>query len=191
MKILSSLGIILALGGVMVQASTVTSNGTTVGGSSTDISSHKSAIDSTDSGEVQVGKLSKEQMKLINGWNKGKNADSIARRLKLRTALRVTLYLPIEEPLSLNDLGPNSKLEILSALIGMGASVKADSASSMHTTLPPEYARLAKQQQQSETTTSSSSAKSSSSSKSSTKTKRSSRSSGLVQESVEEEEEEE
>ncbi|KAI5140772.1 hypothetical protein NEPAR04_0489, partial [Nematocida parisii] len=174
MKILSSLGIILALGGVMADASTVTSNGTTIGGGSTDISSHRSAIDSTDNGEIQVGKLSKEQMKLINGWNKGKNADSIAKRLKLRTALRVTLYLPIEEPLSLNDLGPNSKLEILSALIGMGASVKADSASSMHTTLPPEYARLAKQQQQSETTTSSSV---SSSSKSSTRTKRSSRSS--------------
>lgn len=107
---------------------------------------HSISIDNEDDDE-QVGLLNRSQMNLIRNWRSLKNADTIAKKLNLHMAYRVTLYLPIKDQVRMEDYGPNAKLELFNQLVNLIANVSPDSANAVYTTLPPEYIRLYKKGQ--------------------------------------------
>lgn len=108
-------------------------------------SQHSISVD--DDEDEQVGLLNRAQLSLIRNWRSLKNADTIAKKLNLHMAYRVTLYLPIKDQVRMEDYGPNAKLELFNQLVNLIASVSPDSNSAVYTSLPPEYIRLYKKSQ--------------------------------------------
>lgn len=141
--VLGSLGVILVLAHALIAYPSQSFED--IGSENNSQQNHSISIDNDD--DEQVGLLNRSQMNLIRNWRSLKNADTIAKKLNLHMAYRVTLYLPIKDQVRMEDYGPNAKLELFNQLVNLIANVSPDSANAVYTTLPPEYVRLYKKGQ--------------------------------------------
>lgn len=159
MRILCSIGILLALGSVLAKKAVYDEGISGVDNASLSAKSNASNSSSSTTftevhhEEFQAGTLGRNQHFIVENWGKLKNSDTYARQFKLRTAWRITLYLPISEPVKMSEFGPNTRAEVIRQLFEIIANLQPDSKNSVYSVLPPEYSRLSRSSSSSSTTT--------------------------------------
>ncbi|KAI5188808.1 hypothetical protein NEMIN01_0176 [Nematocida minor] len=173
MRLLGSFGVIIALlGNVLAEQNDYDEMSNATDARSSIIASSKAAATATSRGTTasnspnRVNKrqnLSNNQVYLLNNWGQVKKTSTLARKLGLYTAWRITLLLPKKTEFNLNGFGPNIKLELLTQLMGILRNTKPDSPNAIYSDLPPEYATIVAQGTTTTTTTKTDSSSSSSS----------------------------
>ncbi|KAH9386368.1 uncharacterized protein NEMAJ01_1264 [Nematocida major] len=154
MRLTGSLGIILALGGVMAEAEYLNQELDAISSGKKSLTMGSSAApigrgvgpaqapdnDNDQENDVQViRKLSKNQMNLVNNWANVQKADDVADKFGLQVGIRVTVWVPRNGGFNFSSIGPNTKIEMINEFVNMLQTLQADSADAMYTTMPAEY----------------------------------------------------
>lgn len=97
-----------------------------------------------DETNVNRYRLSKSQVNLVKYWPRIKKADDIAKRLKLRLAARISLYVPVNRRARdvLSGMSPAVKLEALSQGRDILGNIHSDSLNHVYTEIPSLYKKL-------------------------------------------------
>jgi len=145
MRVMWSLGLTLALGSL----AEARSRSQTTYEDSVDSFSQMDEKSSQMYGQPKDRYLNKAQSKLVTDWKNMRKADSYADMFDLHLTYRFSIYSSSdaqtsEKPFAIEDLGPNSKAELIKLFLDLISSQTADSPNAMYTALPPSYLKAYK-----------------------------------------------